>query len=81
MQAVTDIFLAFGDSPTAIAKATGFPVQTVCDWRGKGKTEIPPWRRRAVLDAAKRMKIELPAHCVEYLVSDDRAPRERSAAA
>ncbi|KER37262.1 hypothetical protein AL00_06200 [Sphingobium indicum F2] len=79
MQAVNDIFEAFGDSPSAIAKATGFPVQTVCDWRGKGKTEIPPWRRRAVLDAAKRLKIDLPAHCVEYLVSDARLPRAKQA--
>jgi hypothetical protein len=78
MQTVDDIFKAFGDKPSAIAKATGLPVQTVWDWRGKGKSEIPPWRRRAVLDAAKRLKIDLPSHCVEYLVSDDRLPRSKA---
>ncbi len=81
MEPVNDIFEAFGGSPSAIAKATGLPVQTVWDWRGKGKTEIPPWRRRAVLDAAKRLKIDLPAHCVEYLASDERMPRAKARAA
>lgn len=71
MDTVEHIFEAF-KSPSAIADATGFPVQTVCDWRRKGPAEIPPWRRQAVLDAAVRLGIALDNHAVEYLKSDTR---------
>jgi hypothetical protein len=71
MSEVHAIFDAFG-GPTPIAKATGFPVQTVCDWRKKGDPEIPPWRRPAVLDAAKRLDISLPPEAIAYLASSER---------
>jgi hypothetical protein len=71
MTEVHAIFEAFG-GPTPIADATGFPLQTVCDWRKKGNPEIPPWRRAAVLEAANRLKLELPPEAVAYLGSNER---------
>lgn len=74
MQVVDDIFEAFG-GPSAIAAATGFPLQTVSDWRRKGQSDIPPWRRGAVLEAARREGRALEAHCLEYLQSTKRPDR------
>jgi hypothetical protein len=71
MNEVLAIFDAF-DGPTNLARGTGFRLQTVCDWRRKGNPEIPPWRRPAVLAAAKSMSIALPDEAVRYLKSDDR---------
>jgi len=51
MDPVSDIFKAFGNSPASLSRALGLPVQTVCDWRRKGKPNIPNWRRPAVLAA------------------------------
>ena len=56
MQTVIEhIFKELG-GPTAIATGTGFPVQTVHSWINKKPAEIPPWRRAAVLDFARRDK-------------------------
>lgn len=73
--AVTEVFAAFDNSPGKIAEATGFPIQTVSDWRKKGKIEIPPWRRSAVLDAIKRLSKSVSSDTLAYLASDDRSPR------
>lgn len=70
---VSEIFEALGGS-TAIAKGVGLPVQTVNDWLNKGKSEIPPWRRPAVLSFAvyERKLDELSADAVAYLRSQER---------
>lgn len=78
------IFKTLGGS-TAIANGIGSPVQTVNDWLKKGKPEIPPWRRAAVLAFAKRKKLlaEMPPECLEYLNSQERTvatPTPREAA-
>jgi hypothetical protein len=71
MHVVDQIFAAFGNSPKAIADATGIPIQTVCDWRKKGQKEIPIWRRGAVLVAARTKPLSTEA--LEYLRSDRKA--------
>lgn len=67
------IFKALGGS-TSIALGIGSPTQTVNDWLKKGKPEIPPWRRAAVIDFARRegKLAELPAECLAYLQSQER---------
>ena len=72
-QIISDIFDKLGGA-TAIATGTGFPVQTVHDWLGKGKAEIPPWRRAAVLDFARREKklADLSEEARTYLASSER---------
>jgi hypothetical protein len=74
MSEVHSIFDAFGGLKQ-LAEATGLPLQTVCDWRKKGKPEIPPWRRPAVLDAALAKSVPLPAEAVIYLQSSERPKR------
>lgn len=69
MDPVDAIFTAF-KGPSRIADATSIPVQTVCDWRKKGKSNIPHWRRPAVLDAARRHNIELPPEAITYLATE-----------
>lgn len=76
-QVLSEIFEKLGGA-TAIARGTGYPVQTVHDWlktkKEKGTPEIPPWRRPAVLDFARReRKIEeLSDEARAYLTSTDR---------
>jgi len=67
------IFKALGGS-TSIAIGIGSPTQTVNDWLKKGKPEIPPWRRAAVIEFARRAgKLDdLPAECLAYLQSHKR---------
>lgn len=77
---VETIFQAF-DGPTVIAKETGFPLQTVSDWRRNGRADIPPWRRRDVLQAAQRAGVTLPPEALAYLASDVRLPRSTPQAA
>jgi hypothetical protein len=77
---VETIFEAF-DGPSVIAKETGFALQTVSDWRRNGNKDIPPWRRRDVLQAAQRIGVTLPADALAYLASDVRLPRTPSVAA
>lgn len=70
---ISHIFETLGGA-TVIATGTGIPVQTVHDWIKKGKAEIPPWRRAAVLDFARREKKlpELSDAAREYLSSAER---------
>lgn len=75
MHIVDRIFEALGEA-TAIARETGDPVQTVHSWKAKGN--IPHWRRQAVMEAAKRLDKSLPAELLEYLASNDRAPKKLS---
>lgn len=72
-QTIAKIFAVL-NGPTAIAKGTGFPVQTVHDWLKKPPAEIPPWRRAAVLDLARREKKldELGEEARAYLSSSER---------
>lgn len=77
---VDAIFKAF-DGPTVIAKETGFPLQTVSDWRRNGNKDIPPWRRRDVLQAAQRIGVTLAPDALAYLASDVRLPRTTPQAA
>lgn len=69
MDPIEDIFRAFDDSPTKLARATGFPVQTVCDWRRKGAQNIPHWRRPAVLAVIDAERIKIAASTRQYLSS------------
>lgn len=72
---LSEIFEKLGGA-TAIARGTGYPVQTVHDWLKKkdAKPEIPPWRRPAVLDFARREKRfdALSDEAKSYLTSDER---------
>lgn len=72
-EVVAEIFSALGGA-TAIHRGTGHPVQTVHDWLGKGKPEIPPWRRPDVLSLARREGKfdQLSPEAREYLSSDKR---------
>jgi len=49
---------AFGGL-TRFAEKTGWPVATIQYWPRCGK--IPSWRRNAIIEAAKRHKVKLPA--------------------
>lgn len=77
---VTEIFNAL-DGATAIATGIGSPVQTVHDWLKKGDPEIPPWRRAAVLDFARRAEklTKLSPECLAYLQSQKRPARKIAA--
>jgi hypothetical protein len=79
---LTEIFGKLGGA-TAIARGTGFPVQTVHDWLGKvdKKAEIPPWRRPAVLDFARREGKfgELSGDARAYLLSNERTVGRQAA--
>ena len=77
MNVVLSIFDAF-DSVSALADATGFPQQTVSEWRNRTPAEIPPWRRPAVADAARRENKPLSAAAIEYLASTARTPKASS---
>lgn len=74
MQEVIEHIFAVLDGPTAIAMGTGSPVQTVHSWVSKKPAEIPPWRRAAVLDFARRQgRLEmLSTEAREYLASHKR---------
>lgn len=74
MDVVKSIFDAFG-SVSELAEATGFPQQTVSEWRNRLPAEIPPWRRPAVADAARRSGKQLSAAALEYLASTARTPK------
>ena len=81
MDIVRQIFDDLGGA-TAIARGTGHAVQTVHDWLGKGKAEIPPWRRGDVLEFARKegKLTALSAECLEYLQSPDRNVGKQAAA-
>jgi len=72
---LSEIFEKLGGA-TAIARGTGYPVQTVHDWLKKkgAKPEIPPWRRPAVLAYARREKLfdALSDDAKAYLTSEER---------
>jgi hypothetical protein len=71
MQVIDHIFKVLGEA-TAIATATGDPVQTVHSW--KANERIPPWRRKALL-AIKPIEGEaLSAEALAYLKSKARRP-------
>lgn len=63
--------------PTAIARGTGYPVQTVHSWTEE-PAEIPPWRRPALLDLARREnKLDgLSDEARAYLASTKRTARK-----
>lgn len=67
MHPVDEIFEAFGNSPTRLAKATGLKVQTVFDWRAKAPKNIPDWRRPIVLAAIERLELSISSETREYL--------------
>lgn len=78
MHIVDRIFAELGES-TAIAIATGIPVQTVNSWKMKGN--IPHWRRQNVIDAAQRLDKILSPDLAAYLASAETAPAKNAAAA
>jgi hypothetical protein len=70
VHAILDAF----KGPSRLADATGIPMKTVFSWKEE-PANIPEWRRPAVIDAARREKIQLPAEAWEYLASTERAPK------
>lgn len=68
MDHVETIFSAFGKVKT-FAEAVELSPQTVCDWRKKGKRNIPVWRRAAVLAAIDRGGINIPRETRDWLQS------------
>lgn len=77
MSVVPTIFDAFG-GVNALADATGFPQQTVSEWQTRQPPEIPPWRRSAVADAARRLNKSLPPEALAYLASTVRTPKAKA---
>lgn len=68
MDPVSEIFAAFGNSPTKLSRAINVKVQTVFDWKAKAPVGIPEWRRPAVLKALKKMPaVELSPGTRAYL--------------
>lgn len=70
MDPVLEIFAAFDGSPAKLATAVNLPVQTVCDWRRKGKPRIPTWRRDAVLAALMDGGKEISPRARAYLAGE-----------
>jgi hypothetical protein len=70
---VAHIFEKLG-GPTAIARGTGFPVQTVHSW-SEDPAEIPPWRRADILAFAGREQklTEFSPEALAYLQSTERS--------
>ena len=75
MHPVIEIFAAFDNSPTDLSVATGIPVQTVHDWKAKGKPNIPTWRRATVLEAVRKAKATLSPETLTYLGAPPATPR------
>lgn len=78
MQDIIEHIFKVLDGPTKIATGTGLPIQTVHSWVNKAPAEIPPWRRPAVLDFARREgKLdELTIEARTYLASHERTVRK-----
>ncbi len=76
MSVVPTIFEAFG-GVNRLAEATGTPQQTASEWLNRSPPDIPPWRRPAVLGAARKLKEPLPPEALTYLASTQRIPRAR----
>lgn len=72
MKLIDHIFDALGEA-TAIATATGIPVQTVHSWKAKGS--IPHWRRAVLLDVPVKAGKRLCKDAKRYLKSVERTPR------
>lgn len=79
MEPVDEIFAAFGDSPTALARETDAKVQTVHAWRVTLRN-IPKWRRAAVLAAVQRRGVRLSPAALAYLGGTDTTASESAAA-
>jgi hypothetical protein len=67
MDPVAEVFAVFGDSPTKLARATGYKVQTVFDWKAKAPINIPEWRRAIVLKAVKKTGKPITPETLAYL--------------
>lgn len=78
MDPITEIFAAFG-SPAKLARATGIAAQTVHDWKGKGKPNIPSWRRPVILAALRSTDAKVSAETLAYLGAPSSPRRERGA--
>lgn len=66
MDPVADIFAAFDNSATKLARATGLPPQTVWDWQ-KAPANIPVWRRPVVAAAIKSAGVKVSKRTQAYL--------------
>jgi hypothetical protein len=78
MHPVDEIFAAFGNSPTRLARAAAMDVRTVDAWKREPKN-IPKWRRAGVLGAVRRSDVSLPAAAIAYLEDDGSIPVTASA--
>lgn len=61
---VAKLFASRGNM-TALAGEMRCPVQTVHSWKRKGS--VPSWRRSAVLDAVRRLNLEVSPDLLVYL--------------
>lgn len=68
IEAMTTVDQLFAKRGTlsAIAREVPCSVQTAHAW--KRNRSIPTWRRSAVLDAVRRLKLDLPDEVIAYLV-------------
>ncbi len=60
-----DVLLGPRKQVAAIAQEMRTPYATVWSWKKSGS--IPDWRRPYVLDAVRRLKLDLPAEVIAYL--------------
>lgn len=67
MRHMSEVRILFAERTrvTAIANEARIPVKTVWSWKKKGV--IPPWRRGPVLDAVRRLGLEVPNDVLAYL--------------
>lgn len=66
MDPVDEIFAAFGNSPTKLARAAHMDVRTVDAWKRIPK-KIPKWRREKVLEAVLNAGVVLSSSALAYL--------------
>ena len=66
MQNIVNEIIADMGGDTRASEITGWPVSSINSWK-LGKPNIPHWRRKPLLDAARKEKIKLSASAVSYL--------------
>lgn len=68
-KAPTDALFGPRGRLTLFAKEMRVPVGTVFCW--KRERGIPVWRRAKVLDAVRRLRIDVPADVIAYLAIEE----------
>lgn len=73
---MASVFQKFGGIRPMAAKLGDVPASTVKSWHKKG--QIPAWRHASILEAARKLNIELTTDELENVREDD--PVEQRAA-